>query len=425
MEEKEKKPVEHTEELPVVENVVWHREEEEDTLDKPVENEVHMTPIEADDPSISEKEEYHIGVEKTDTKKLEIKEDSPKKSNKKTWIIVGIVIVILIVGIGAFYFYDAYQKEQEAKKKAYDKMYDQLKVTFVEDEKDEDGNFIDPTLFEYGIGEQDAMKLVDTHYGDVTCNPEKIDLTKVGTQKILYTVTMKDSYQQVVSREFSLNVTVHDTQSPTITLANSKLTITEGDVFDAKENITSVIDPVDGELQYVESEPEKNNKTAPYYENGWYVIESDVDTEKPGSYSVRIKAYDKNGNAADVAYSVTVKQKDPTSFMTIATKTYTKALGKMTDSDAESAGETGDWKDVDSYLGSTLYKSETYTNQDEMMRAGQKYISENFDSLTKNKEKKNVNVIGDISIDVDEATLYYMEALDEDGNVMYYFYAIV
>lgn len=425
MEEKEKKPIEHTEELPVVENIVWHREEEEDTLDKPVENEVHMTPIEADDPSISEKEEYHIGVEKTDTEKPEVKEVPPKKRNKKTWIIVSVAIFILIVGIAAFYFYDAYQKEQAAKKKTYDKMYDQLKVTFVEGEKDADGNVIDPTIFEYGTGGQDAMTLVDTHYGDVTCNPEKIDLTKVGTQKILYTVTMKDSYQQVVSREFSLNVTVHDTQSPVITLTNSKVTITEGDTFDAKENITSVVDPVDGELQCVESEPDKDNKSAPYYENGWYMIDSDVDVETPGSYSVRIKACDKNGNASDVAYSVTVKQKEPSSFMTIATKTYTKALGKMTDSDAQSAGETGNWKDVGSYLGDVLYKSETYTDQDEMMQAGEKYITDNFDSLTKNKEKKNINVIGDISIGVDEATLYYMEALDEDGNVMYYFYAIV
>ena len=427
---KDEKAVEHTEELPVVENVVWHRENEEDSLDKPVEDEVHMTPIDADDPIPSENEELHIGVEKNkipkDKEQQEVKKEVvPKKASKKMLVILAIVMFLIFATVGVFYFYDAYQKEQQAKKKAYDKMYDQLKVTFVEDEKDKDGNAVDPTIFEYGEEEKDAMDLVDTHYGDVTCKPKKIDTSKVGTQKIVYTVTMKDSYQETVSRKFTLRVTVHDTQSPTITLVDSKVTITEGDTFDAKENVSSVNDPVDGELTYVEQEPEKENTSAPYYSEGWYTIENTVDTEKPGSYSVRIKACDKNGNASDIAYSVTVKQKDPTSFMTIATRTYTKTLGQMQETDDQPATETGNWSDVDTYLGNVLYKSSAYTNQDEMMRDGQKYVSESFDSLTKDKEKKKLPVIGDISVDADEATLYYMEALDDEGNVMYYFYAIV
>ena len=48
-----------------------------------------------------------------------------------------------------------------------------------------------------------------------------------------------------------------------------------------------------------------------------------------------------------------------------------------------------------------------------------------LDDLTKNKESKSLQIIGKISIDTKEATLYYMSALDDNGEVMYYFYAIV
>ena len=52
-------------------------------------------------------------------------------------------------------------------------------------------------------------------------------------------------------------------------------------------------------------------------------------------------------------------------------------------------------------------------------------VKDHFDDLTKNKESKSLQIIGKISIDTKEATLYYMSALDDNGEVMYYFYAIV
>lgn len=424
-EEKNKKVDEqHTEELPTVENVVWHHEEETDTLDQPVEQEVRMTPIDADEPEEREDEQLHIGIN-TKSDETEKKPLQEKKKPKKWMIFAGMILLVVLLVCGGVYLYQNYQKEQEAKKKAYDKMYQQLKVTFVEKTKDEDGNVIDPTIIEYGSEEVDPLTLVETHYGDISSNPAIVETTKVGTQKIVYTVSMKDSYQQEVTREFSLNVTVHDTQSPQIDIAESKVTMTEGDSFDPKSNIGSVKDPVDGNLEFVDKEPEKANDSAPYYENGWYTIDNGVDTETPGSYSVRVKACDKNGNAADVSYSVTVKQKDPTSFMTVGTNTYTKVMDKLTDSGDNQAGETGDWKDVDMYLGNVLYRSEQFSSLDEMMKQGKAYMSDHFDELTKNKEKKSIPVVGSISIDAQEATLYYMEALNEDGEIMYYFYAIV
>ncbi len=415
MDEEKKDQEEHTEELPMLDDVVWHREEEEDSLDQPIEQEVHMTPITADEPLEEEKQIEEQSVpEKINT----------KKPNKKIWIILCAVLVLIVLVLTGIYFWNQYQKDQAKKQAAYQKVYEQLKVTFKEDEKDDDGNLVDYTIYEYGEQARDPVDIIDTYYGEVTCSPEKIDTSKVGTVQLTYTATMQDSYGENVTRDFTLDVTVHDTQSPTIELNESSITITEGDTFDVTSNIKSVTDVIDGDLEYVETEPEKSNSSAPFYESGWYTYTSDVDTETPGKYTVRIKATDINGNSTDLAYQVTVKKKDPTSFMTISTTTCTKVLEQLSSEDSNSS-EVGKWEDLNGYLGTVLYQSEQYTSQDEMMKDGKEYLSNHFDELTKNKDAKQISVIGSITIDAKEATVYYMEALDDDGNIMYYFYAIV
>ncbi len=416
MDEVKKEHEEHTEELPVVEDVAWHREEEEDSLDRPIEKEVHMTPITADEPLEEQKAKEQSAPPKEEKQNI-------KKTNKKLWIVLGAIVVIVLICFGVYYM-NRYQQDKVAKQASYQKVYEQLKVTFKEDEKDADGNTIDYTIYEYGEQARDPLDIVDTHYGDVSCKPTTIDTSKVGKQQLTYTATMQDSYGETVTKDFTLEVTIHDTQSPIIELNESSITITEGDTFDESSNIKSVTDVIDGNLEYVETEPEKTNTSAPFYESGWYTYTSDVDTETPGKYTVRIKATDINGNATDLAYQVTVKKKDPTSFMTISTTTYTKVLEQITE-EQNASSEIGEWENLSGYLGNVLYQSEQYSSQEEMMEDGSSYISNHFDELTKNKDAKQISVIGSITIDAKQATVYYMEALDDDGNIMYYFYAIV
>lgn len=416
MDEVKKEHEEHTEELPVVEDVAWHREEEEDSLDRPIEKEVHMTPITADEPLEEQKAKEQSAPPKEEKQNI-------KKTNKKLWIVLGAIVVIVLICFGVYYM-NRYQQDKAAKQASYQKVYEQLKVTFKEDEKDADGNTVDYTIYEYGEQARDPLDIVDTHYGDVSCKPTTIDTSKVGKQQLTYTATMQDSYGETVTKDFTLEVTIHDTQSPIIELNESSITITEGDTFDESSNIKSVTDVIDGNLEYVETEPEKTNTSAPFYESGWYTYTSDVDTETPGKYTVRIKATDINGNATDLAYQVTVKKKDPTSFMTISTTTYTKVLEQITE-EQNASSEIGEWENLSGYLGDVLYQSEQYSSQEEMMEDGSSYISNHFDELTKNKDAKQISVIGSITIDAKQATVYYMEALDDDGNIMYYFYAIV
>ena len=72
--DKNLKEEQHTEELPIVEDVVYHHENEEDTLDEPVEKPVRMTPITVDLDD-AEKDDIHIGMSQ---KKAETKKEEPE-----------------------------------------------------------------------------------------------------------------------------------------------------------------------------------------------------------------------------------------------------------------------------------------------------------------------------------------------------------
>ena len=124
---------------------------------------------------------------------------------------------------------------------------------------------------------------------------KNFDAKKTGEQEII--VVFSDSEK---TKEETIKVSVKDTKKPVIKLKKEKVEITAGDKFDAASNIESVKDPVDGDLK--KSEDKKLTK------NG-YIISSDVNVKKAGSYTVKVTAYDVNGNKAESSYKVTVKKK--------------------------------------------------------------------------------------------------------------------
>ena len=132
---------------------------------------------------------------------------------------------------------------------------------------------------------------------DITVKEVKnFDSKKTGEQEVIVVFTNADKK----TKEETLKVTVKDTKKPVIKLKKDKLEITEGDKFDAAANIESVKDPVDGDIK--KSDDKKLTK------NG-YLITSDVNANKAGSYTVKITAFDVNGNKAESSYKVTVKAK--------------------------------------------------------------------------------------------------------------------
>ena len=148
-------------------------------------------------------------------------------------------------------------------------------------------------VIEYGA----ELKAEDLTDEKVTLKEVKsFDAKKAGEQKV--TAIFVNEKDKEIEAEITLEV--KDTKKPVIKLKKEKLEITAGDKFDAASNIESVKDPVDGDLK--KSEDKKLTK------NG-YLITSDVNAKKAGSYTVKVTAYDVNGNKAESSYKVTVKKK--------------------------------------------------------------------------------------------------------------------
>ena len=148
-------------------------------------------------------------------------------------------------------------------------------------------------VIEYGA----ELKAEDLTDEKVTLKEVKgFDAKKTGEQKV--TAVFVNEKDKEIEEEITLEV--KDTKKPVIKLKKEKVEITAGDKFDAASNIESVKDPVDGDIK--RSEDKKLTK------NG-YIITSNVNAKKAGSYTVKVTAYDVNGNKAESSYKVTVKKK--------------------------------------------------------------------------------------------------------------------
>ena len=150
-------------------------------------------------------------------------------------------------------------------------------------------------VVEYGSDQEkiDWLKQSTTNGNKVTV--AKFDTKKIGEIEVAFTVCLDDT-----CKEFPQKLEIKDTISPVIELKKEKVEITEGDKFDPVSNIASVKDVIDGDIK--KSDDKKLTK------NG-YLIDSNVDTKKSGSYKVKIIAYDVNGNKTEKEYAVTVKEK--------------------------------------------------------------------------------------------------------------------
>ena len=136
-------------------------------------------------------------------------------------------------------------------------------------------------------------KLSTTNGNKITV--KEFNTKKVGQTDIVFTVCLDDTCQ-----EFTKQVEIKDTKNPEIKFKKEKLEITEGDKFDPVSNIESVKDPIDGNIK--KSDDKELTKDG-------YIITSNVKSDKASEYTVKVTAYDVNGNKAEHSYKVTVKEK--------------------------------------------------------------------------------------------------------------------
>lgn len=168
--------------------------------------------------------------------------------NKKKKIMIGTGCVVLLVALGSGAYYVSVENH---KKEVMNKM---------------DLIFTKTKEIEYGTQEFDIQSLIQEVKDAEIKQYPTLDVMSVGEQTLTFTLT-----QEGLEKTIEHKVTVTDTQLPEIKFKKDKLEITVGDKFDAKKNIESVKDVVDGDLKLVEKLEE---------EKGVYAIEGKVDTKK-------------------------------------------------------------------------------------------------------------------------------------------------
>ncbi|MBR0406273.1 MAG: hypothetical protein IJI68_13890 [Eggerthellaceae bacterium] len=161
-------------------------------------------------------------------------------------------------------------------------------------------------VLEYSDKKTDPVKLIECDDDEVTIAAVgDIDLGKLGKQDVIFTLS-KDG--QSVKRTVSFEV--RDTKRPVIKLGEESSTIEVNDDYDVAGNITSVSDPVDGEMVAVDVAPEPREGVEPgtgdLYDAGWFIVEGKLDSSKPGKYSFTVHAEDRHGNEASKAFTVIV-----------------------------------------------------------------------------------------------------------------------
>ncbi len=150
--------------------------------------------------------------------------------------------------------------------------------------------------YSYGQGSvdpMDAISYVNTDYDyTLTADTDSIDLSKLGSTTVTYTLTVTDQYGQQDTRTFSKVFTVEDDEAPLITLNQDAVSLVKGTDYDPASNIASVTDNVDQDVTYT--------------------LDGSVDPNTDGVYSINVKATDSSGNEAETFFIVTVSDDQDT-----------------------------------------------------------------------------------------------------------------
>ena len=156
-------------------------------------------------------------------------------------------------------------------------------------------SFLSVKEVEYGTKDVDTKSFVEkVENGNLVDYTKELDTSKVGTQTLTYEVSKED-----VTKDFLINVEVKDTKKPIIKIKKDTILLYKGNGYTLTDNIESVTDEIDGNIGYLQAAPEVN-------ENGYYLVSSDFNQNATGTYTVNIKAVDKNNNEENASYTIKV-----------------------------------------------------------------------------------------------------------------------
>lgn len=138
----------------------------------------------------------------------------------------------------------------------------------------------------------------------VIASTQSVDLSQVGEHPVTYTVTYNDEEGNEISKDHVKRFRVIDITAPVILVAKANVDIYAGDEYDPRSNIISVTDDAEGEAKYFGTESAGRNSG-----RAWYTVDSKLDNQVPGTYTVSLRAADRNNNGSSESFTVTVYEK--------------------------------------------------------------------------------------------------------------------
>lgn len=144
---------------------------------------------------------------------------------------------------------------------------------------------------------KEAKAYIEDGLEVVKVYPEVIDTSKVGEVEVFFTVkdTENDDYESQLSQTFE----VVDKSAPQFKLTDKTVSISANSDFKPESYIKD-----DAGLTKVDAEPAEDAT----FDKGWYTIDSNVDTSKAGSYTVKYHAVGNGGGTTDLTLKVTVEE---------------------------------------------------------------------------------------------------------------------
>ena len=155
----------------------------------------------------------------------------------------------------------------------------------------------DVTKVNFGTSNFNIIDYISKIDGDDIEIINDINTSVLGDQELLVEVT-----KYGVSKEIPILVNVVDEVAPFIALNEEKISKNKGEDFDINSNIGSVLDDVDGKLNYVSNdEVDDSNRN-------FYTYYSDSDINAVGTHNITIKAVDGSGNKTEKSFVYEVKE---------------------------------------------------------------------------------------------------------------------
>lgn len=151
---------------------------------------------------------------------------------------------------------------------------------------------------EYGSSKFNVNKIIKKIDGKIISVNNELDTSLLGAQELILKVK-----KGIVVKNIPVVISVVDVTAPVINLKKDVVKITKGDSFNLNDNVLSVVDEIDGDIQLLNSSDDNNIKS--------YNISTTDDINSVGTHAVVIEATDSYGNVATANYTLEVQEVTP------------------------------------------------------------------------------------------------------------------